>query len=170
MTITSQHIITELFEFLKKDYDFKGPESSNVAYENHLTYLNDKFKIDISNEGDWDFPDITIQDYKGNYKQIPHQWFNPEDLQTKIARDYSKPRNLRWLSKVDANTLDCSSYPLTKEVIENTADSFHERGCKLIAIYLLISAEILKLKIDEIPSLFENRILKKIKNYLQQNL
>jgi hypothetical protein len=170
MTITSQHIIKELFEFLKTDYDFKGPESFNVAYENHLTYSNDKFKIDFSDEGDWDFPNITIKDYKGNFKQIPHRWFKPEGLQTKIARDYRKPRNLRWLSKVDPKTLDSSSYPLTKEVIENTDDSFHERGHKIVAIYLLIAAEILKLKMDEIPSLFENRILKRIKNYLQQNL
>jgi len=158
MKSESQEIVREIFEFLKSDFDFQRPVESNIAYERHLTFSNDKFQIDFSDEGDWSFPSITIKHNKKNFVPLPAVWFKPAGLQHEIATDYRKPRNLRWLSKVDQKTLDCSSYPLTQEIIENVDDSFQARGQKIIAIYLLVTANALKSNMNEIPSLFENPI------------
>ena len=168
MQTDSQEIVVEIFEFLSSDFGLQGPVKSNIAYENHLTYSGDKYQIDFSDEGSWDFPYITIRNKKENYVPLPDDWFEPEGLQTVIANDFRKQRTLKWLSQIDRKTLDSSNYPLTKEVIGNEDDSFKSRGRKIVVIYLLLVAEILKTHKEEIPSQLENPILKRIKNYLQQ--
>ena len=161
-----EDIIEEVFHFLKSDFGFHGPEKFNVAYENHLMYSNDRFKIDACDEGY--LPSISIKDYKGNYVYLPDNWFKPKGIQEEIWKDYRKPRNLKWMSKIDQTTLTTSLFPLAKETIENSEDSFSGKGEKILAIYLILTSDTLKRHMDEIPSLFENSILKKIKNYLQQ--
>ena len=131
-----------------------------------MTYFGDKYQIDFSDEGSWDFPYITIRDKKGNYAPIPHDWFEPAGLQTEIANDFGKQRMLDWLSKVDQKTLDVSNYPLTEKVIGSEDHSFQSRGRKIVAVYLLLVADILKTRKEEMPSQLENPILTN-KNYLQ---
>ncbi len=166
----SQEIVIEIFEFLSSDFGLHGPVKSNIAYENHLTYSGDKYRIDFSDEGNWDFPFITIQNKAWDYLPIPDDWFEPKGLQAEIANDFGKQRSLDWLSKVDKKTLDSSNYPLTENVISSEDDSFQSRGRKIVAVYLLLVADILKTRKEEIPTQLENPILKKIKNYLQHLL
>lgn len=168
MSITSQEIIQEIFQFLVSDLNFQEPEKATIAHENYLTYSNGKFQIEIIDEGDWSFPFITIKNNSGNYLPLPDNWFTPKGLQNTIASDYNTQRNLNWLSTIDKKTIEYSNYPLTGKILDQSNDSFYIRGNKIITIYLLVVSKILKSQIDEIPLLFENSIIKKIKNYLQQ--
>lgn len=165
---TSQDLIIDIFQFLKTEFDFQEPEKFSVAFENHVVYTNGKIQIDFIDEGNWDLPNITIKGSEGKYASIPDNWFNPAGIQPKIFADYRRKRELSWLSEVDPKLLDTSTYPLTQKVVEDPKNSYHIRGRKIVAIYLLIASHSLKLHLEEIPSLFSNRILNKVKNYLQK--
>jgi hypothetical protein len=166
MSIRSEDIIEEVFEFLVRDFNFQGPRKYHIAYESHVLYTKGNYEIDISDEGDWSFPAVTIR-RKKNYISLPNFWFKTKELPNKIHKDFSGQRNLDWFKYIETEEFEKLKTTLTKQVLEINADDYKTRGKKIISIYLLILSNSLRLNIENIPSLFKFQFFRRIKNYLQ---